>query len=176
MSNEFLPAEATDAPVPIFEAERLAAVHHSNLIDTPPEEAFDRLTELAAHVCDCPMSLITLLTATRQWFKSRVGVRMSETSRDASFCNYTILGAEPFIVQDAQADPRFASNPLVVGPPHIRFYAGFPIFGQDNFPLGTLCVLDREPRRLRQREIDSMRRLAEIVNEEIDRRANASVR
>jgi excisionase family DNA binding protein len=169
---EFLPLQASGIPVPSFEAERLAAVHEAKIIDTPPAEAFDRLTALATHVCDCPMALVTLLTSTRQWFKSRVGFGLSQTPRDAAFCSYAILEPAPLIVEDAMNDSRFSSNPLVLGEPRIRFYAGFPVFGQDNLPFGTLCVLDREPRRLRQREMKSMEYLATIVSEELVRRSH----
>lgn len=172
---EFLPSAKNVGNTPTFEAERLSAVHQSKLIDTPAEETFDRITAIASHVCDCPMALVTLLTSTRQWFKSRRGVGISETPRDDAFCSYAILERAPFIVEDAAADPRFAANPLVLGEPYIGFYAGFPVYGVDELPLGTLCVLDNEPRKLRRREMDSMLQLAEVVSEELLRRSNIAV-
>lgn len=169
---EFLPGAADIGVKPVFEAERLSAVHQSNLIDTAAEETFDRITAIDSHVCDCPMALITLLTSTRQWFKSRRGVGLSETPRDDAFCSYAILERAPFIVEDAAKDPRFSANPLVLGEPYIGFYAGFPVYGVDDLPLGTLCVLDKEPRKLRRREMESMLQLAEVVSEELLRRSN----
>ncbi len=176
LPEEFIPFAAAACPIPSFEPERLASLHHAQLIDTAPDPAFDRLTALAGHVCDCPIALVTLLTSSRQWFKSRVGVQLAQTSRDAAFCSYTIMERVPFIVEDALSDSRFANNPLVTGEPHIRFYAGYPIFGQDDLALGSLCVLDREPRRLRQREMQSMQHLADIVSETLVRRSHAAAR
>lgn len=172
---EFLPVATEQATSPSFEAERLSAVHQSKLIDTPAEETFDRITGLASHICDCPMALITLLTSARQWFKSRKGIDISETSRDDAFCSYAILARSPLIVEDAILDPRFSKNRLVLGSPYIRFYAGFPIYGIDELPLGTLCVLDTEPRKLRVREMESMFQLSNIVSEELIRRSHSTI-
>ena len=125
---------------------------------------------VASQATESPMALISLLTAERQWFKSRLGVDAPETSRDWAFCSHAILQDGLFMVEDAARDPRFQDNALVVGEPHIRFYAAFPLFGAGKTPLGTLCVLDREPRRLREREIRSLQELAAIASEEIQRR------
>jgi GAF domain-containing protein len=160
---------------PMFEARRLSAVHQSKLIDTPAEETFHRITALASHVCDCPMTLVTLLTSTRQRFKSRGGVGLAETPRDDAFCSYAVLERAPFIVENTATDPRFAATPLVLGEPYIGFYAGFPVYGVDELPLGTLAVLDREPRKLTRREMESMVQLAEVVSEELLRRSNMAV-
>ena len=172
---EFIALDTHAYPTPSSEPERLVALYRSKLVDSMPEQAFDRLTQLAAHVSDCPMALVTLLTSTRQWFKSRSGVALSETPRKAAFCSYTVLARAPFVVEDATNDPRFVDNPLVVGEPHIRFYAGFPVFGLDDMALGALCVLDREPRRLRQREMRSMQHLADLVSDELRRQSRAAV-
>ncbi|SEO23131.1 DNA binding domain-containing protein, excisionase family [Duganella sp. CF517] len=168
---EFLPAAAPPYPVAHDEAERLLALDAARLVDTPAESVFDRLTWLASQVTDSPMALISLLTSRRQWFKSRVGIDASETPRDWAFCSHAILQKGLFVVEDATRDPRFHDNPLVTGEPHIRFYAAFPLLDGGNHPLGTLCILDREPRKLRDREVRSLRELAALASEEIQRRA-----
>lgn len=170
-SMEFIPSAAPGYPVSHDEAERLIAMDSTGLIDTPPEAAFDRLTWLASEVTDSPMAIISLLTASRQWFKSQVGMTVSETTRDWAFCTYAVLQSGVFVVQDAQLDPRFQNNPLVTGEPFIRFYAGFPLHSKDGYPIGTLCVLDREPRRLRDRELRALRELSALASEEIQRRS-----
>jgi excisionase family DNA binding protein len=167
---EFLPVPDPAYPVPPNEAARLAALHATGLVDTPPEDVFDRLTRLAAQVTDCPMALITLLTSERQWFKARTGLSTPETARESAFCSHAILQAGPFMVEDARRDPRFEANPLVTGEPHIRFYGAFPLLNADGLPLGALCVLDREPRRLRDKEIKALGELAAIASDEIKRR------
>jgi excisionase family DNA binding protein len=167
---EFLPAAAPPYPVAHNEAQRLLALDASRLVDTAPESVFDRLTWLASQVTDSPMALISLLTSRRQWFKSRIGIEASETPRDWAFCSHAILQDGLFMVEDATRDPRFQDNPLVTGEPHIRFYAAFPLLDGGNQPLGTLCILDREPRKLRDREVRSLRELAALASEEIQRR------
>jgi excisionase family DNA binding protein len=169
-SAEFLPLAEPSYPVAHDEARRLLAVDAAHLVDTPAEPVFDRLTWLATQTTDTPMALISLLTARRQWFKSRIGVAADETPREWAFCAHAILQDGLFVVEDAARDPRFQDNPLVLGEPHIRFYAAFPLLDANNMPLGTLCVLDREPRRLRDREIRSLRELATMASEEIQRR------
>jgi len=164
-----LPA-ATPAPHPVDEAARLAALDATALLDSAPEAVFDRLTWLATQVTDSPMALLTLVHDERQFFKSRVGVTMAETPRDVSFCTHAILRDEPFMVADTLLDGRFRDNPYVTGAPHIRFYAGVPLVDADGFRLGTLCVMDREPRRLRERELRALGELADIAAEEIRRR------
>ena len=139
-------------------------------MDSAPEPVFDRLTWLATQVTDCPMALITVLTSRRQWFKSRVGVDLAETPRDWAFCSHAIVQEEPLMVEDASRDARFAANPLVTGPLHVRFYGGVPLVDAGGHALGTLCVLDREPRRLRAREIKALQELAAIAVEELRRR------
>ena len=167
---EFLPAAAPPYPVAHDEADRLLALDAARLVDTPPESVFDRLTWLTSQVTDSPMALISLLTSRRQWFKSRIGIDAGETPREWAFCSHAILQNGLFVVEDATRDPRFQDNPLVIGEPHIRFYAAFPLLDGGNHPLGTLCILDREPRKLRDREVRSLRELAALASEEIQRR------
>jgi len=169
-AGEFLPCAAPAYPVPSDEARRLRALAASRLIESAEEEVFDRLTWLASHVTECPMALLTLLSGRRQWFKSRVGLAARETPREVAFCSHTIMQDGPFVVEDAGSDPRFAANPLVTGDPHIRFYAGYPVVDANGFALGSLCVLDREPRRLRERELRALRELAAIASDEVKRR------
>ncbi len=170
LEDEFRPLPQPGYPVPGNEAARLAAVAASGLMDTPAEDVFDRITWLAAQVTDCPMALVTLLSSHRQWFKSRIGVDLTETPRDWSFCSHAITQESPFMVEDAEHDARFRDNPLVTGEPRIRFYAAFPLVDAQGMRLGTLCVLDREARRLRFRELRALRELAAIASDEIRRR------
>ena len=167
---ELRPDSAPGHPLPQDEKARLAAVAASGLVDSAPEPVFDRLTWLATQVTDCPMALITVLTSRRQWFKSRTGIDLAETPRDWAFCSHAIVQEEPLMVEDASRDARFAANPLVTGPLHVRFYGGVPLVDAGGHALGTLCVLDREPRRLRAREIKALRELAAIAAEELRRR------
>ncbi len=153
----------TPAPMPADEDERLAALRELLLLDTPPEERFDRLTRSAAEQLDTPIALLTLVDGQRQWFKSRMGLEATETPREISFCGHAILKNELFVVEDASRDPRFADNPLVTGDPHIRFYAGAPLSAPGGHRIGTLCVIDTVPRTLGTVErsiLDALRRLA----------------
>jgi two-component sensor histidine kinase len=140
-----LPEGFVRPPFPVDEPQRLIALKRYDLLDTPPEEAFDRLTRLAAGVLGMPISLITLIDETRQWFKSRHGFDAPWTRREVAFCSRTILDTEPLVVPDATADDRFVANPLVTGKPNIRFYAGAPLVTPEGYVLGTLCVIDRSP-------------------------------
>jgi phosphoribosyl 1,2-cyclic phosphodiesterase/CheY-like chemotaxis protein len=155
---------------PEVEAERLQALRQLELLDSGPEERFDRLTRLAAGLLQAPISLVTLVDRDRQWFKSKVGTLLEETSRDVSFCAHAILGGETMIVPDALEDERFADNPMVAGPPHVRFYAGCPLKLPDGHALGTLCVLDTRPRQLTAEQHGLLRDLADLVEEELARR------
>ena len=121
----------TPAPMPADEDERLAALRELLLLDTPPEERFDRLARFAAEQLDTPIALLTLVDGQRQWFKSRVGIEATETPREISFCGHAILQDQALVIPDAWLDPRFTDNPLVTGEPHIRFYAGQPLAGPD---------------------------------------------
>jgi excisionase family DNA binding protein len=165
--KEFLPLLAPNYPVPADERARLAAVGASGLVDTDEEARFDRVVRLASMVTGSPIALISLLTSTRQWFKARVGLEARETPRDWAFCSHAVLQDEVFVVEDAQEDHRFRDNPLVQKDPHIRFYAGVPLRDRSGHPLGTLCVIDREPRRLRAAEVQALQDLAAIASAEI---------
>ena len=154
-------------PFPPDEAERLELLHALQLLDTEPEPIFDRLTRLLAHSLQTPIALFTLIDADRQWFKSRVGLELSETPRDQAFCAHAILSTEPMVVSDAFQDPRFASNPLVLGAPHIRFYAGVPIRSASGLPLGALCAIDTRPRVLSAEQLQVLQDLGEVVSREI---------
>ena len=141
-----------------------------DVLDTVPEEVFDDLTELAARICEAPIALISLVDENRQWFKSKVGMTVSETSRDVSFCTYAIAQSDLFIVPDATLDPRFSSNPLVTSDPKIRFYAGAPLITPDGYALGTLCVIDKVPRELRPDQKQALRILARHVVSQLELR------
>lgn len=153
--------------LPDDEAERLVALHALNILDTPPEVRFDRITQLAARLFDAPIVLVTLVDVNRQWFKSCYGLESRETSRDVSFCSYAILQSDLMIIPDALADPRFAENPLVTNAPHIRFYAGQPLNTSNGHRVGTLCVIDRRPRQLSPDEQKTLRDLAVWVEREL---------
>ena len=136
------------AAFPPDEAQRLESLREYAVLDTPAEACFDDLTELAAYICEAPIALISLIDENRQWFKSRIGLDAAETSRDIAFCAHAIQQKELFIVPDATRDARFADNPLVMGEPGIRFYAGAPLITPEGHALGSLCVIDRVPREM----------------------------
>jgi PAS domain S-box-containing protein len=151
------------APPPENEADRLAALRDLGILDTAPELAYDELCALAAHICQTPVALISLVDEDRQWFKSRVGWAAGETPRDVAFCAHTILQPDLLVVPDASADERFADNPLVTSPPSIRFYAGAPLVTAEGHALGTLCVLGHEPRELAAEQVRALRALSHQV-------------
>lgn len=152
-----------DAPVPANERARLDALRALRILDTDSEKAFDDLCSLAAQICDTPISFISFLDTDRQWFKSKVGLTPTETSRNIAFCAFTILQSDMLIVPDASSDKRFANNPLVTSEPKIRFYAGAPLVTSDGFPVGTLCVLDRVARSLTSDQQEALRILRDQV-------------
>jgi len=154
------------------ETARLEALRRYKILDTDPEKAFDDLTILAAHICETPVALITLIDSERQWFKSRVGVNVSETPREVSFCARAIQQSDLFIVPDASKDPRFSSNPFVVSDPKIRFYAGAPFTSSDGHPLGTLCVVDVVPRQLTPSQENALLALSRQVQAQLELRKN----
>ena len=160
----------TAAALPSDENERLALLYALDLLDTPAEPAFDRITRLVARTLQVPIALVSLVDSNRQWFKSRVGLTALETPREFAFCAHTILQDGLMVVGDATRDERFADNPLVTGDPMIRFYAGAPIFTTGGKALGTLCAIDSQPRILKQDEIDTLIDLADLVSKEIQQR------
>jgi len=158
------------APLPPNEAQRLAALYDYAILDTLPETAFDDLTRLAAHICEMPIALISLIDSDRQWFKSSVGIEETETPREIAFCAHTILEPNLLIVPDAAQDPRFADNPLVTGVPFIRFYAGMPLVTPDGYALGTLCIADQVPRDLTLAQQDALRTLGRLAVTQLELR------
>ncbi len=151
------------AKTPTREAARLAALEQYQILDTPPEQSYDDITALAAFICDVPIALISLVDADRQWFKSKVGIDVRETSRDVSFCAHAIADSEVMVVNDAFEDERFSDNQLVIFAPNIRFYAGVPLITPEGHPLGTLCVIDHQPRQLSDHQIKTLKSLARQV-------------
>ena len=152
------------AAIPTNESARVTALRDLAILDTGRERAYDDITRLAAHVCKTPISVVTFVDTTRQWFKSSVGTVSEGTDRDASFCAHTILADELLEVRDATSDPRFADNPLVTGPPRIRFYAGMPLRTSGGHNVGALCVIDMKPRRLTGDQRDALASLARAVS------------
>jgi diguanylate cyclase (GGDEF)-like protein len=163
-----------NGPLPPNEASRLACLAGYEILDTEPDEIFERTTRLASTMLKCPIALITFVDKDRQWFKSHLGLSDCETPRSDSFCAHAILSDEIFVVEDATKDERFRDNPLVVGDPKIRFYAGAPLITADGHRLGTLCTIDRVPRTITQAEKDALRDLAAIVIIELEMRKLSS--
>lgn len=161
------------AAIPKNEVKRLKVLWQYDVLDTVPEEVFDDLTDLAAHICEAPVALISLVDENRQWFKAKVGTSLKETSRDISFCAHAILNDDLLLISDATKDPRFHDNPLVTGPQKIRFYAGAPLVTPDGHALGTLCVLDKKPRKLRSEQQKALRVLARHVVSQLELRRHA---
>jgi GAF domain-containing protein len=151
------------APIPDNEPERLRDLYEFEMLDTGAEKAFDDLTRLATYICKTPMAAISLIDSDRQWFKSRVEISESETSRDISFCSHTILHDGPFVVPNATKDERFADNPFVTNEFHLRFYAGSPLISNNGFNIGALCVIDTVPRELTDGQLAALRALSRQV-------------
>ncbi len=149
---------------PSNETQRLAALHRYKLLDTEAETLYDDITKLSALICRTPMSMISLVDTSRQWFKSKIGMEASETSRDISICAHAIHETKIMIVNDATQDERTRDNPVVTGEAHIRFYAGAPLMTPEGYSLGTLCVADHEARELSKIQIDALESLARQVS------------
>jgi len=165
------------AALPPDEAARLKALQEFEILDTAPEVAFDDLALLASHLCGTPVALITLLDEERQWFKSKVGMDLSETPRELAFCAHTILQKEVLAVEDATQDARFADNPFVTGEAHIRFYAGAPMITSAGHAIGTLCVIDQVPRQLTHEQMISLQALSRVIVTQLEwRRGVAELR
>lgn len=160
-------ASPSSRPSSSNEATRLVALRRLGLLDTPEEKRFGRITRLAQRLSRAPIALITLVDADRQWFKSRQGLDVTGTPRDAAICAYAILSDDTLVVPDTLADPRFADNPLVVGSPRIRFYAGHPLHAPDGHRVGTLCVIDHRPRELSAADLEALRDLATLAEAEL---------
>jgi len=161
---------AVPAPIPADEAERLLTLQRYNILDTPPELAFDDIAHIAAHICDAPISLVSMIDTDRQWFKSIYGIETSEMPRAIAFCAHTILQENVFVVPNAEVDVRFAENPLVTAAPNLRFYAGAPLKMPDGHKIGTLCVVDRVPRELSIAQHDTLQALARQVVAQLELR------
>ncbi|MCE3025426.1 GAF domain-containing protein [Salinicola sp. DM10] len=150
---------------PDNEQTRLSALHKLELLDTQADEGFDRLTELATRIFDVPMSMITLVDEDRQWFKSRQGLSVCETPRRISFCGHVVADGVPLVIHNALKDARFADNPLVLGSPFIRFYAGYPLFVESGACIGTLCLIGTLPRAFDEGDMDRLRLMAALAEE-----------
>jgi sigma-B regulation protein RsbU (phosphoserine phosphatase) len=161
------------AIIPDDESDRLAAVRRYDVLDTPPDGAFDRLTALASRLCSTPIAIVSIVDTDRIWFKSHHGLDVEQIDRDPGLCASAILGDGPWIVEDARADPRTMANPLVAGEFGLGFYAGVPLTTADGFRLGTLCVIDQEPRPTTEREIADLTDLAAVVMDELELRRSA---
>ena len=153
--------------IPHEEESRLKKLVSLNILDTPPEERFDRLTRMAKRMFSVPIALVSLVDENRQWFKSCVGLSVSETPRDISFCGHAILGNDIFVIPDATKDERFSDNPLVLNEPNIRFYAGCPLRSLNGSKLGTLCIIDQKPRSLDEDDLKTLHDLASMVEREL---------
>jgi diguanylate cyclase (GGDEF)-like protein len=161
-------------PTPVDEAGRLRSLIALGVLDTMPEDRFDRITRLACRAFGVPIALVSLVDRDRQWFKSKQGLDACETNRQVSFCAHAILHEGPLVIADAQLDPRFADNPLVEAGPKIRFYAGHPVHGVDGQPVGTLCLIDRQPRKLSAEDLTLLNDLAGMIDREFSLIARAS--
>ncbi|MBS0353444.1 MAG: GAF domain-containing protein [Proteobacteria bacterium] len=160
--------------LPLNEAERIAVLRDMLILDSPPEERFDTVTAYCQSRFGVQIALVTLVDSDRQWFKSAAGLQVKETPREISFCGHAILQDEVMIVPDARQDERFADNPLVIGPPFIRFYAGAPLTVSSGHNLGTLCLIDPRPKSLAPEEVEHLQVLARMVSQELERAGSGS--
>lgn len=159
--------EMQEPGLPEDEAERLATLNSMNILDTPRHDRFDRYTRISTRIFDVPVAVISLIDRYRQWFKSTSGLDVDETPRNISFCGHAILGDDVFEVRNARRDARFRDNPLVMGQPHIVYYAGAPLEAPNGHKLGTLCLIDRVPRHLSDDEKTMLKHLADMVVKEM---------
>lgn len=158
--------------IPANEAERLAAVHSLGVLDTPPEERFDRITRDAIEQFHVPICTISLIDTNREWFKSCVGTLVKEGDRAASFCGHTIVNGHLFVIEDTLKDERFCDNPQVVNPPHIRFYAGVTLHDRKtHLPVGAFCIKDTSPRKLSMVELNALMEFAERAEVELNNKS-----
>ena len=156
------------APIPGNEKERLESLKKMGILDTKPEPRFDRITREAAGSLRVPISTISIIDSNREWYKSCHGLNQTEGSRDVSFCGHAMLAREIYIVEDTTKNEIFADNPMVVGPPFIRFYAGIALHNKNGFPIGVLCVKDFNPRKLTANDTNKLIELASEAEMELD--------
>lgn len=154
-------------PKPENEGARLSTLRSLNILDTEPEERFDRYTRLCTKLFNVPIALVSLVDSERQWFKSRQGVESQETDRRTSFCTRVVLDGAPLVVEDTFEDARFVQCPLVIKPPSVRFYAGYPLFHSDGVCLGSLCLMDNRPRSFPRCDLDALHDMATMVEREL---------
>lgn len=159
-------------PMQTNDAERVATLEKYAILDTEPEKAFDDLTLLASFICKTPIAYISLIDEDRQWFKSKIGITVSETPRDVAFCSVAIQQPDVFVVPDTLQDERFRNNPLVTSEPRVRFYAGAPLITEEGYALGTLCIVDRRPREFTAEQGETLRALSRLVLAQMEFRRN----
>ena len=157
------------------ETVRLLSLHSLRIMDSAPEERFDRVTRMAKRLFDVDICLVSLVDSDRQWFKSKQGLDACQTPREVSFCGHAILQEQAFVVEDAHVDERFADNPLVTGDPSVRFYAGYPVHAPDGRRIGTLCLIDKEPRGFSADEEQTLKDFAMLVDDELASAAQINV-
>lgn len=162
-------------PTPSDETRRLETLRALDLLDSAPEERFDRVTRLAKQIFSTPIALVSLVDADRQWFKSSQGLQIRETERNVSFCGYAILDDRIMVVNDTAEDARFCTNPLVCGEPNIRFYAGYPLSAPDGSRVGTLCIIDQVVRQMSEEQLQLLRELGRMVEEELVEADHATI-
>jgi len=158
------------APLPSNEASRLEALRHYQILDSDPEHSYDEITRIASFITGAPIAIVSLIDSERQWFKSKIGLSVNETPRDQAFCAYTIHQTGILEVEDATKDQRFSDNPLVLGSPDIRFYAGASLVDPQGYTLGSLCVIDRHPRKLSAEQRACLTGLASLVMKNMELR------